>query len=223
MNGNKRNAWRGIALSLTLACLFGMLVYVAITGLSTVIADDLPNRLDSDPPPALLDGTDAYTNYLPIVLHMCEYQSTRPPLQGTVSFPGAAEILTPLNCTTGVTAESHLDATGTYTGTPANVIIWVLAYSPEDLYYPQSPDACAGEPPTQVGGYWQVPLYLGEEGGPPEWFDIVVILTDQDASQFLGNWVKEGCQRGEYEGIFADLLNVMAITEKGYIVVQTTD
>ena len=68
-----------------------------------------------------------------------------------------------------------------------------------------------------------MPLYLGKTGGPPEWFDIVVILTDQEASQWLGGWLVEGYQRGEYEGISADLLNLMAITEKGFIVVQTAD
>jgi hypothetical protein len=223
MNANKRTGWRGIALSLASACLLGILVHVTLAGLSTAAADNLPSRGNGDPVSTLLSDTDEYTTYLPFVSRPCPYQSTRPSLQGTANFPGEVEILTPPNCATGVPAESRLDATGTYTGTPANVILWVLAYSPEDLYYPQSPDACAGKPPTQVGGYWQVPLYLGEVGGPPEWFDIVVILTDQAASQWLGEWLTAGCPNGEYEGISADLLNLMAITEKRYIVVQTAD
>jgi hypothetical protein len=223
MNANKRTGWRGIALSLALASLLGILVYVTLAGPSTAAADNFPGRGNGDPILTLLSDTDEYTSYLPFVSKPCPYQSIRPPLQGTANFPGVVEILTPLNCTTGVTAESRLDATGTYTGTPANVILWVLAYSPEGLYYPQSPNAREGKPPLQVGGYWQVPLYLGKKGGPPEWFDIVVILTDEAVSQWLGDWVKEGYQNGEYEGISADLLNLMAITEKRYIVVQTAD
>jgi hypothetical protein len=222
MRTSKRNAWRGIALSLGLACLLGILVYVTLTGLSTATADegsDWPSL-----PPTLLNDTDTYTTFLPATFkHWCTYHSTRPPLQGTANFPGEVEILTPPNWTTGIPAESRVSATGTYSGTPVTATLWILAYSPEGLYYPQSPDACDGEPPTQVGGHWQVPLYLGKTGGPPEWFDIVAILTDHVASQFLGEWLREGCAEGEYEGISAELLGPMAITEKAYISVQTAD
>jgi hypothetical protein len=223
MNANEQKAWRGVALSVALAGLCSMLVYVALTGLSTAAANDFPRRGNGNPPPTLLDVTEAYTSYLPIVLRMCPYQSTRPPLQGTASFAGEAEILTPPHCTTGLPAEEYVPATGTYTGKPTNVTLWVLACTPDLLYYPQSPDACEGKPPDQTGRYWQVPLYLGEKGGEPEWFDVVVILTDQEASQFLSDWVREGCQDGEYRGISADLLNLMAITEEAFISVQTVD
>ena len=133
------------------------------------------------------------------------------------------DILTPKNCTTGIAAETPVLATGTFAGTPADATLWVLAYGPNLLYYPQSPDACQGEPPIQEGGVWQVPLYLGKRGGAPEWFDVVVVLTDQAASQFLSNTVKRGCQIGRYSGIPALQLNQMAIAEKGYITVQTSD
>ena len=220
MRTKERNAWRGIALSLGLACLLGILVYVTLTGLSTATADERSDRASL--PPTLLNGTETYTTFLPVVL-VNVYWSARPPLQGTANFPGEVEILTPLNWTTGIPAESRVMATGTYSGTPVTATLWILAYSPEGLYYPQSPDACNAEPPTQVGGHWQVPLYLGKTGGPPEWFDIVAILTDHDASQFLGNWVKKGCLKHKYEGISAELLHPMAITEKAYISVQTAD
>lgn len=76
---------------------------------------------------------------------------------------------------------------------------------------------------TWGDGNWQVPIYLGEQGGDPEWFDIVVILTDQAASQFLSDWVQQGCQAGEYSGIPAAQLEQMNITEKSYTTVQTQD
>jgi hypothetical protein len=51
----------------------------------------------------------------------------------------------------------------------------------------------------------------------------VAILTDEAASHFLAEWVRTGCQRGWYGGIPAEQLNQMNITEKAYIIVQTTD
>ena len=223
MNANGRKAWRRIALSLALASLLGILVHVTLTGHSAAAANECPDPGNSDRSEVLLADTGAYTTYLPFISWECPYQSNRPPLQGTASFPGEVKFRTPRNCTTDLEAESRVDATGTYTRTPTDTIVWVLAYSPEDLYYPQSPNACVGKPPEQIGGWWQVPLYLGKTGGPPEWFDIVVILTDEGTSQWLGEWLVEGCQNGEYEGISASLLNLMAITEKGHIVVQTAD
>jgi hypothetical protein len=114
-------------------------------------------------------------------------------------------------------------STGTYRDTPPDSIVWLLAYAPDGLYYPQSPDACEREPPIQGGGDWFVPLYLGEEGGPPQWFDIVVVITDKDTSDFLGEWVKEGCDRGKYHGIAPEVLERKGLTEKDSIVVQTRD
>jgi hypothetical protein len=220
MRTKERNAWRGIALSLGLACLLGVLVYVTLTGLSTATADqgsDWPSL-----PPTLLNGADTYTTFLPVVLRNVCY-STRPPLKDTGHFAGEAEILTPADCTTGIPAESHLMAMGTYSGTPGSAILWVLAYAPNQYYYPQSPNACEREPPHQEGGTWQVPLYLGKKGGEPEWFDIVVILTDQAGSDFLGEWVRAGCLRREYDGLLAAQLEQYAVTEKGHISVQTAD
>lgn len=224
MKESKRNAWRRIALSLALACLFGILVYTTLMGLSTAAANDPANRGNGEHLPTVLDDTDAYTTFLPIVLNWwCTYQSARPPLQGTANFAGEVEILTPRNCTTGLATETPILTTGTYTGTPAGVILWVLAYAPTYFYYPQSPNACEGKPPSQGGGNWQVPVYLGEKGGDAEWFDIVVIVTDQEASDFLGDWVQQGCQSGKYSGIPAAQLEQMNITDKGYISVQTVE
>jgi len=220
MRTKERNAWRGIALSLGLACLLGILVYVTLTGLSTATADERSDRASL--PPTLLNGTETYTTFLPVVL-VNVYWSARPPLQGTANFPGEVEILTPLNCTTGIPAESQVSATGTYSGKPDNATLWALVHAPCFLYYPQSSNARAGEPPDQEGGNWNVDVYLGEKGGGPEWFDIVVVLADEDTSAFLSDWLKEGYRKGRYPGIPAALLESMTITEKSYISVQTKD
>jgi hypothetical protein len=223
MNGN-RNVWQRTALALVAACFLVLLALAALMALPSVSAQDPPDQDNLDLLPALVSDTGPYTIYLPLVLNPpCPYQSPRPSLQGTANFAGEVEILTPRHCTTGFSAEMSIIVSGTYTRTPANVILWVLAYAPNSLYYVQSPDACNGEPPYQVDGYWQVPAYLGLKGGAPEWFDLVVVLTDEETSQFLSNVVRQGCQSGIYIGITAAQLNQMAITEKDFISVQTLD
>jgi hypothetical protein len=151
--------------------------------------------------------------------------SFRPRLRGAANFTGTVEIKTPANCTTGLPAETMVIVAGTYEGIPSGVDIWVLAYPPNMVYYPQSPNASVGEKMKWGDGRWQVQAYLGEKGGLPEWFDIVVILADQKTSQFLSNWVRDGYARNwqNYVGIPATTLEPMNITEKGYITVQTKD
>ncbi|MCI0555714.1 MAG: hypothetical protein L0287_32610, partial [Anaerolineae bacterium] len=85
-----------------------------------------------------------------------------------------------MNCETGFAAETAYTTEGTYSDLSGN-IIWVLVYPPNNLYYPQSPDACAtpsAPPPDQSGGNWNVDTYLGTIGEGPKPFDIVVILAD---------------------------------------------
>jgi hypothetical protein len=222
MNRKQISALSKIVVSLALASVLGLAAYVILMGMPSPAMPWFPLQNGTHPPAALAQDTYTRTIFLPIAFNnYC--QSTRPPLKGIANFPGEIEILTPLNCTTGIGAETPIIASGTYAGTPADVTLWVLAYAPNDKYYPQSPNACQGEPPYQKDGDWHVPVYLGERGGPPEQFDIVVILTDQATSQFLSNHVKEGCRLGQYVGLSAVQLNQMAITEKDYITVQTLD
>jgi hypothetical protein len=148
-------------------------------------------------------------------------QSFRPPLRGAANFAGEVRIANPNNCKSDLPAETAIPVNGTYEGIPDNVDIWVLVYPPNFVYYPQSPNACEGAKMPYGGGTWQVPAYLGTNDGKPEWFDIVVILADQEASQFLSDWVREGCQRNDFKGIPADQLEQKNITEKSSITVQT--
>jgi hypothetical protein len=149
--------------------------------------------------------------------------SFRPPLRGAADFAGEVEIITPSNCTTGLPTENPIPVAGTYEGIPNSVDIWMLVYPPNMVYYIQSPSACDGAKMAQAGGNWQVPVYLGAKGGGPEWFDIVVVLADQEASQFFSSSVKQMCQSRRYYGIPAAQLEQMNITEKNYITVQTLD
>ncbi len=60
MNTNPKSVWGRIALSLTLAFLFGVPIYVALTALSTAAAD-LPNWRDGDVLPTLLTSASVLT------------------------------------------------------------------------------------------------------------------------------------------------------------------
>jgi hypothetical protein len=152
-----------------------------------------------------------------------ECRSLRPPLKGAADFAGEVEITTPISCTTGLPTESPIPVAGTYEGIPDGVDIWVLVYPPNMVYYIQSPSACKGAKMAQTGGNWEVPVYLGGKTGPPEWFDIVVVLAGQEASQFLSSSVMQMCQSDEYYGFPAAELEQMNIIEKSFITVQTLD
>ena len=152
-----------------------------------------------------------------------ECESFRPRLQGAADFAGEVEIKTPDNCTTGLPTETIIPAAGTYEGIPDDVDIWMLVYPPNLLFYPQLLNACEGANMIWGDGKWQVPVYLGAKGGDPEWFDIVVVLVDQETSQFFSDWGRQGCRSGQYLGIPAAQLEQMNITEKSYIIVQTLD
>lgn len=160
---------------------------------------------------------------IPTVAPIPECQSFRPGLKGAADFAGDVELKTPDNCTTGLPTGTIIPVAGTYKGIPDDVDIWVLIYAPNLVYYAQSPNFCEGAKMSWGDGRWQVPIYLGAKDGYPEWFDIVVVLTDQETSQFLSEWLREGCQGGQYSGIPAAQLEQMNITEKSYITVQTRD
>ena len=179
------------------------------------------DRRDLTQPDRLNDTGDFYV-YLPVVITPpCPYQSARSPLKNTGSFDGVIEISTPKHCTTGWPTEQPIQVGGTFTNTTSGSTIWALAYAPNGLYYPQSLNACTGEPPYQER-VWQVPAYLGVKGGDPEWFDIVVVLVDDAGNQFFSNHVKTGCN-GDFTGITAKQIEQYNITEKEYISVQTKD
>jgi hypothetical protein len=150
--------------------------------------------------------------------------STRIPLTGP-SYPGEAIINSPATCSTNHPPETEIPTSGTYSGVPTGLFIWILAYSPEGLYYPQSPDACAARIADQGNGIWSVPVYLGNrDGGPPEWFDIVVVVTDQSTSDYLAAWVQSGClNNNNFVGIPPSDLVGRNVTEKNFIRVETQE
>jgi len=150
-------------------------------------------------------------------------QSTRPYLN-TASYGGTVTVDSPADCSTGYAPASGVVTSGPYANLPGGTVIWVFVYPPNNLYYPQSPDACASpaQPPDQSGGSWNVPSYLGQESDYLTSFDIVVALVDQTASDFFSNHVHNGCLSGNYTGIPASTLKNYNITEKDFVTIQTS-
>jgi hypothetical protein len=137
-----------------------------------------------------------------------------PGYTGTVSI-GPIE-----NCTTGHPVNTAIPTGGSYSGIPNGTVIWELVYAPDGLYYPQSPNACGGAPPPLQGaGGWSVDTYMGQSGDPAQWYEIVAVITDQAASDYLSNWLTTGC--GDFPGIDPNVLSQMNITEKDSIRVKT--
>ena len=219
----RRNGWLRMTLAIVIASLLIISVYAALAATSAAGVADYPDREGRGTPPKAVASTVTYTHFLPIVFRNGCPGLSRPRLEGMANFSGVVSILAPQHCTTGFLAETPIAVNGTYTNTPNNTFVWVLVYASNQLYYPQSPNACTGEVAYQAAGQWQVPIYLGESGGSPEQFEVVVILADPAASQFLSDHLKEGCLNGYYEGIPAADLEQMNITEKRYVSVQTVD
>ena len=178
------------------------------------------------PPPEDTSTPTAFPTETPI----CP-ASTRIPLNG-VAYSGSITINDPANCSTGHPVETEIEMKGSYSGIPEEAVIWVLVYPPNELYYPQSPNACAtptAPPPNRdsIAETWDVKLYLGVQSNPlPEWFDIIVVLADQEASNFLSNWLHTACQvtpptPPAFLGIDPETLSQMNIIEKSVIRIRT--
>lgn len=116
--------------------------------------------------------------------------------------------------------DSPLQLSGSYQQLPDGAEIWTLVYAhAAGLYYPQSPNACAGLATDLRGGYWQVPVYLGYDGVAPGWYDIVAALGDPEASLALGDYLRAGCSRGGYGGLTPEQLESLGLQEMDAITV----
>jgi hypothetical protein len=101
MKANKRTGWRGIALSLALASLVGILVYVTLAGLSTAAANGFPNQSNGGPPSTLLTDADVFT----VTGTVSDQEGTPVPSVQVFAFSGA------------LSTDTHTDNSGQYTVT----------------------------------------------------------------------------------------------------------
>ena len=135
-----------------------------------------------------------------------------------------ADIYSPVPCATGLVPESAIFSNGVYSNIPDGSYVWELVYAPDHLYYPQSPNACGGgAPPIQDGGNsgnWSVNTYLGSAADTePKWYDIIVAVADQAASDQLSSWLVNHCPN--FPGIGYETISQWNITEKVSITIRT--
>lgn len=146
------------------------------------------------------------------------------PYIDTASLNGSVWINTPAHCTTSIAAGEPIPVSGGYSNLPSDAVIWVFVYPPNGPFYPQSPNACASSPspyPSQGGGGWSVPAYFGNLGDSSKYFDLVVMVTDQAGSDYIGQRLYEDCSGGFFDGISASDLASLNITTKATIIIKT--
>jgi len=142
----------------------------------------------------------------------------RPKISGTTDYSGELTIAAPEDCTADLPTGPST-AMGTYSEDLEGREIWILAYASDRKYYPQSSNACETLPATAAEGRWEAGLFFGGAG---ERLDIVATVTDVDseASQEFKNWLKTGCDTGEFPG-FSNLPD--GLMELDFASVQTEE
>lgn len=83
---------------------------------------------------------------------------------------------------------------GAYDKLPAGHAVWVLAYTTEGRWFPQSADACNGVHTIARNGQWQITgNFHGWEANQP--FDMIVVVADPAANAFLDQKQREWCMQ----------------------------
>lgn len=103
----------------------------------------------------------------------------------------------------GINDGDALPQTVTVGGTYTNDVtghIWVLVYSPDGRFYPQSMNACEGISTVQLNGFWETRINLGGEGDAGKPFDIVVVLVNEEVHAIFEARQGEGCRTGSFAG-----------------------
>ncbi|MCA9922507.1 MAG: hypothetical protein KC421_09050 [Anaerolineales bacterium] len=162
------------------------------------------------------------TVYLPFIGNCINY-SPRQPLTASTSFGGTITLTNPIECNYQVAPAEPLTVSGRISNQTGGQI-WVLVYPHKTTnYYPQADIGC---PPTTIvpdpQGNWSVIAYLGKKGNPSEWFDIVVVITDNVGHQRFIDYFDVGCTSDQWPGIPASEMQSLNITEKYVVTLKTT-
>ena len=86
---------------------------------------------------------------------------------------------------------------GTSQNIPAGYEIRVMIYSQGiDRYYPQDKPADIG-----INGDWTKYVFIGNESDAGKQFDIVVMLADEKAQEYLDDYIEDCIEKGNYPGL----------------------
>jgi len=151
----------------------------------------------------------------------CPLVSVRPLIVGPEVGDLVVQITRPAHCSRGLPMGTGFEGGGTYSGNLADRELWVLV-CPSDLRcYPQTPNACDELPAEASNGTWRTSFTLGREG-VPEQIDIVLTVTEEgsEASQVFKEWLRTGCDSGDFPGFYRRELP-SGLTELHAITVHT--
>lgn len=213
--------WRQISSGFGIILL--IMAWCVITWHDTVTAVSTPDNKQSIA--SQTNNNGATDLFIPLLFN-CAAFTNRMTITDTGSFAEADVYFhTPTSCSAPIPAESELTITGTTTlSTSDNLDIWILAYAPNQRFYPQSSDACNGEIiQIKPDGTWQVKGFLGSKGGDPEKFELIAIVTDKATSTVFSNKLEDDCHTQNYTGYSSAELATYNMTEKMFVVVQTID
>lgn len=143
----------------------------------------------------------------------------RLPIEGP-SVDVEASITSMENCTENLPRATGIPLRGTYSGNMTNKELWILVYPPDLRYYPQSTDACRELSAQFADEQWAEQIRLGRPD-VAEAFHIVVVVTEigSPASEDFHRYLRDGCDRGNWNGLTEPL--PPGITELDSIAVHT--
>jgi hypothetical protein len=78
--------------------------------------------------------------------------------------------------------------------------LWVFVVPPNNLYYPQSLNACAKERTPKVNGKWEMRVGFGGPNNVGENFEILLTAAIPSASQLILDTLKRWCDAQNYPG-----------------------
>jgi hypothetical protein len=123
--------------------------------------------------------------------------SGRSPIR-TASIPGNLSVLWPQDCAVLSGAE-HMVVGSLSEEVPEWSRVWVLVYSTvTKSYWPQPAPGYVPGPAAREGDKFTGLALLGGKG---EWYEVVVVLATEEASEALADILREWEARGEYPGL----------------------
>lgn len=180
--------------------LFEIIVTTANTQASQSLTQTLQSWCQKNDYPGFTELPAGLIEYDQVrVVRGSERYAPHPPISNTDL---AGELTIASGLKDGDTAPQFLTLSGTVSPGVTDSI-WVLVYSPNGRFYPQSTGPCQNIHTVRVGDRWQVPVHLGGPGNGGEQFDIITVLADAQANAFFEEKQQEWCQANNYPGLLS--------------------
>ena len=118
--------------------------------------------------------------------------------------PGEVIINTPLQGAADIPSGQDVQVSGSYTGIPEGMYLWVFLYSADaglhGRYYPQTVNALENWQPEQTtssNGRWSIDVNFGAAN---LCYEVIVVIAEADASQTVADQLKTWADAADYTG-----------------------